>query len=75
MNSHTTGAFWRCFDALPGAVQDRARKAFALWQQDTAHPGVQFKNVHPIEPIYSVRITRGYRALGLRDGDTVTWFW
>ncbi len=27
------------------------------------------------EPIYSVRISRGYRALGLRDGDLVTWFW
>jgi hypothetical protein len=27
------------------------------------------------EPIDSVRISRGYRALGLRDGDLVTWFW
>jgi hypothetical protein len=34
-----------------------------------------FKRVHATEPIYSVRITRGYRALGLRDGDLVTWFW
>jgi len=22
-----------------------------------------------------VRITRGYRALGILEGDTVTWFW
>jgi hypothetical protein len=33
------------------------------------------KRVHAIQPIYSVRIARGYRALGLRDGDLVTWFW
>jgi hypothetical protein len=22
-----------------------------------------------------VRITRGYRAVGILEGDTVTWFW
>lgn len=36
---------------------------------------MRVKNVHPREPVYSVRITRGYRALGLVEGDTVTWFW
>jgi hypothetical protein len=25
--------------------------------------------------IWSVRIARGYRAIGIFDGDTVTWFW
>jgi hypothetical protein len=27
------------------------------------------------EDVWSVRVTRGYRALGVLDGDTVTWFW
>jgi hypothetical protein len=40
-----------------------------------SHPGVAFKRVHATEAIYPVRITRGYRALGLRDGDLVMWFW
>jgi len=31
--------------------------------------------VHPTEPVYSVRISLDYRALGVRDGDTVVWFW
>jgi hypothetical protein len=31
--------------------------------------------VHPTRPIYSARVTLGYRALGVRDGDTMIWFW
>lgn len=38
--------------------------------------GLQFKRVHPSEPIYSVRIGRSWRALGLqRDSDQMLWFW
>ena len=25
--------------------------------------------------MYSVRVSRGYRAVGLLEGDTVTWIW
>jgi hypothetical protein len=31
--------------------------------------------VNQEERIWSVRVTLGYRALGVLDGDTVTWFW
>ena len=27
------------------------------------------------EPIYSVRVTLGYRALGLLQKDEIVWFW
>jgi len=27
------------------------------------------------ENIWSVRVSRGYRAVGTLEGDTVTWFW
>jgi hypothetical protein len=43
--------------------------------QDPKHPSLQFKKVHPSRPIYSVRISLNYRALGTKDGDTVVWFW
>jgi hypothetical protein len=26
-------------------------------------------------PVYSVRITQDYRAPGIREGDTMVWFW
>ena len=28
---------------------------------------------HP--ELWSVRVTRDFRAVGLLDGDTITWFW
>ena len=35
----------------------------------------RFKLVHTSRPIYSVRIGLAYRALGVRDGDEIIWFW
>ena len=75
MRSRTTRTFWRHFDGLPANVRDHARKAYRLWRDDPNHPGLRFKPVHAVERIYSIRVSRGYRALGLREDDTVTWFW
>ncbi len=75
MNSRTTRSFWKHFEALPDSVRGQAQKAFRLWRDDTVHPGLHFKRVHGGEPIYAVRVSRGYRAFGLLDGDTVTGFW
>jgi hypothetical protein len=60
---------------LPIPVQDQASRAYALWRSDPQHPSLQFKRVSRSQPVYSVRVGIGYRALGLRDGDHVSWFW
>jgi len=75
MISRTTKQFWNLYNALPADVQKRADRAYELWQNDPSHPGSQFKRVDPDEPIYSVRIGRDYRALGVLRDDIVTWFW
>ena len=75
MISRTTKQFWSLYQALPPAVQELADKAYESWQNDPHSPGLQFKRVDPEEPIYSVRIGRNYRALGVLRGDTITWFW
>jgi hypothetical protein len=31
--------------------------------------------VDDAEPVYSVRVGLDYRAVGLLQGDTITWFW
>jgi len=49
--------------------------AFQLWAQNPFHPSLRFKCINREENIWSVRITRGYRAVGLLEGDTVTWYW
>lgn len=75
MKSRTTHKFWQLFDALPEDVKRRAVGSYAVWRSDPSYPSLQFKRVHSREPIYSVRISSHYRALGLLDSDTVTWFW
>jgi hypothetical protein len=75
MNSRTTRRFRDLFAALPAHVQQQARQAYRLFQQNPAHPGLHFKKVHPDPPIYSARVGIGYRAVGALDGGTVVWFW
>jgi len=75
VKSHTTREFRRLFAALPTHVQSQARQAYRLFVQNPAHPGLRFKRVHADPPIYSARVGISYRAVGVRDGETVVWFW
>lgn len=75
MKSTTTSKFWKLYDALPKEVQQRADKAYKLWQINPQAHGLYFKRVGKQQPVYSVRIGQGYRALGLLDGDGILWFW
>jgi hypothetical protein len=75
VNSRLTPEFLACFAKLPESVKVQARKAYQLWRDNTAHPSLQFKQIHGKEKIYAVRIGLGWRALGLVEDDTITWFW
>lgn len=75
MNSVVTDDFRARFANLPGEVQEHARRAYRLWRANPSHPGLRFKRIQDHDGLYSVRIGRGWRALGLLEGDTVTWFW
>ncbi|WP_071990921.1 hypothetical protein [Picosynechococcus sp. NKBG15041c] len=75
MKSRTTAKFRKAFVNLPDSVQKQARHAYQQFQEDSAHPSLRFKQVHPNLPIYSARINKNYRAVGQRNGDTMIWFW
>lgn len=75
MNSYLTEDFLACFGRLPQNVKEKARKKYRLWRQNPNHPSLQFKRVHTREPIYSVRVGIGWRALGLQEDDAIYWFW
>ena len=61
--------------ALPADIRQLAREAYRRFGQNPAHPSLHFKKVHPIRPIYSVRISIDYRAVGELDGNDMVWFW
>jgi len=75
VNSETLPAFWAAYARLSEPHRLEARKAFSLWAENPFHPSLHFKCVNRDEDIWSVRISRGYRALGILENDTVTWFW
>jgi len=36
---------------------------------------VHFKRIHSTKPIFSIRITKDYRAIGVQQEDEIIWFW
>lgn len=75
MKSATLPSFWVAYTFLSDDIKRRARKAYHLWKQNPFHPSLYFKCINQEESIWSVRITRGYRAVGILEAETVTWFW
>jgi hypothetical protein len=75
LTSSTTERFRRAFAALPEHIQQRARLAYRRFRDAPSHPSLRFKQVHATRPIYSARVGLGYRALAVRDGDSLVWFW
>jgi hypothetical protein len=50
----------------------RAKK-YALWKRDPYHASLQFEERR--NGVCVVRIGDRYRAVGLREGDVIAWFW
>jgi len=75
MNSATLPSFWSAYTRLDETIRRSARKAYRLWSENPYHPSLHFECINREENIWSVRVTRGYRAIGIFEGDTVTWFW
>ena len=75
MKSRRTRRFHECFAQLPPDIQSQARQAYQLFQGNPGHPGLRFKKVHQTEPIYAVRVSQGYRAVGVLKDEAIIWFW
>jgi len=75
VNSRITPSFRRSFAILPAADRETARKRYQQFQADPSHPSLRFKKLAGHKQIWSVRITRSIRAVGHRDGETITWVW
>jgi mRNA-degrading endonuclease RelE of RelBE toxin-antitoxin system len=75
MRSAVLPSFWAEYRRLSNGVRQSARKAYRLWAANPFHPSLHFKCINSREGIWSVRITRDYRAIGVLEGETVTWFW
>lgn len=75
MKSRATPSFWKQYNCLPRHVQEIADRAYLLWRDNPSHPSLQFKRIHAEAPLYSARVGRSYRAVGVMVDDTLVWYW
>jgi hypothetical protein len=76
VKSVRTQQFRKRYTALPANIQRKADEAYRLFRQDPSHPSLRFKMIEAGNPeLWSVRIDRSYRALGLKRGDRIAWVW
>jgi hypothetical protein len=60
---------------VPQDIRRQARDAYYLFTKDPYYPSLHFKRVHSTWAVFSARISMDYRALGILDGEEITWFW
>lgn len=75
MKSYINDDFLKAYRRLPKDVRTQARKAYRLFKDNPQHPSLNFKTIHPNKPIYSARISRDYRTIGIMTQDSIIWFW
>jgi hypothetical protein len=56
-----TTRFVKAFRALPPDIQEQARKAFLLFQQNISHPSLSIERIEGYPGVWSGRISQKYR--------------
>lgn len=64
MKLRLTDDFISRVSALPdhNHIKARPQRSYRLWLENLSHPGLQFKQAHPREPIYSVCVGNVHTA-------------
>ena len=69
----TTPRFWECYQRLPQVIQKLADKQFERLKEDPIHPSLRLEKLEGYD-YWSVRVTRGYRAVASKDEEGFVWF-
>lgn len=72
MRHYTSSDFWEMYSELPTKIQELATKNYQLLKRNPHHPSLQLKR---IEELWSVRIGKHYRAIGIDAPDGIQWIW
>ena len=75
MRSRGTPEFWQLYRQLLPEVKAAARRAYARFRENPAHPSLQLERLKTDERAWSVRVTRDYRAVARRRADEWVWVW
>jgi hypothetical protein len=66
VTSRGTPLFWSLYHKLPGEIKEAARRGHQKFRQNPAHPSLQLERLRKDPRLWSVRVTRDYRAVARR---------
>lgn len=72
MKHYSSSTFWTLYGLLPAEVRELADKNYQLLKANPRHSSLQLKR---IDELWSVRIRRHYRALGIDAPGGIQWIW
>lgn len=72
MKHYTSTDFWELFRNLPNEIRESACKKFELLKDNPYHSSLRFKR---IDDLWSVRIGKHYRAVGIDAPGGIQWIW
>ena len=75
MRSFASRSFWDAYRRLPSHVRKQAQDSYRFFILNPQHPSLDFKRVSQRRPVYSIRVSIDYRALGVLEQDEIVWFW
>ncbi len=67
--------FNKCYFELPTAVRKMTVEAYRKFCDDPYQSGLRFKKLKNSDDLYSVRLNRSYRAVGVVADAEIIWFW
>lgn len=75
MKHSTLPRFWKLYRNLPEQIQKLADKNYKLLKKDPTHASLHFKKIGSWDGLWSVRVSKGYRAVGREANGRIYWFW
>jgi hypothetical protein len=74
--SRGTDDFWSLYRKLPAEIKEAPPRAYEKFRENPAHPGLQLERLRKDPRLWSVRVTRDYRAVARRfENDVWVWIW
>jgi len=74
MRTALSKRFQKQLTRLPQSVQTQFAKQQQLLEDNPRHPSLHFKKLANLDGVYSIRITRSYRALFILTNDQCVFF-
>ena len=68
-------SYRKLHDALPPKVQALASETYKRWRKDPTTLGLHFKPLTDLGDLWSICVGDHYRAVAIKDGNTIVWIW